>query len=113
MIYVAQCKICVGERRTGSNVFSDDTYFGQTVTEFRTRLNGHRSKFVIDEKCSYQQSALSQHCFDKHPDNMILSVFNVGIVKTCRASFLDREENRFVTKFRTALWGLNRMKISR
>ena len=32
-------------------------------------------------------------------------------IKTCKAIDLDREENRFVNKFRTDIFGLNRMKI--
>ena len=44
-------------------------------------------------------------------NNIELSVFKIGFVKCCRAIDLDREENRFVTKFRTDIFGLNRMKV--
>ena len=75
------------------------------------RFNGHRGKFLIDERETFSQSALSQHCYDVHPDNMNLNVFKLGFVKTCSAQDLNREENRFISKFRTNIWGLNRMNV--
>ena len=90
-----------------------DAYFGQTLSEAHVRFNSHRSKFVIDEKKHYEQSALSQHCFDTHPNQMDLSYFNLGIIKKCNPIDLDREESRFISKFRTHIWGLNRIKVVR
>ena len=46
-------------------------------------------------------------------DNMNLNNFNIGIVKVCKAMDLDREENRYISKFRTDIWGLNRIKVVR
>jgi hypothetical protein len=40
IIYVAQCQLCSQEDGR------EDKYFGQTLTPFHTRLNGHRNKFV-------------------------------------------------------------------
>ena len=94
-----------------SNVYYEDTYFGQTVSEAHIRFNGHRDKFKIDEGLTYSKSALSQHRFNEHPNQMSLSLFKLGLVKGCRAIDLDREENRFVSKFRTELFGLNRIKV--
>ena len=42
---------------------------------------------------------------------MNLENFNIGIVKVCNAENLDREEDRFINKFRTNIWGLNRMRV--
>ena len=101
-IYVATCKLCD----------SSNSYFGQTVTAANTRFNGHRSHFKLDSNKSYEGSALSQHCFDFHTeDEMNLENFNIGIVKVCNAENLDREEDRFINKFRTNIWGLNRMRV--
>ena len=51
------------------------------------------------------------HCFNKHREDFDLKVFNVGIVKKTQPTALDREEARFCVKFKTNVWGLNRMEI--
>ena len=107
VIYLAQCSVCVERAR------SESTYFGQTSTEVRTRFNGHRSSFKIDNINSYTKSALSQHSFDYHPDKFGLEFFKVGFVKQCRAENLDREEHRLISLFRTNIFGINRMKVIR
>ena len=112
-IYISQCQICDQYKQSNNLIYHEDSYFGQTVTAVNCRFNGHRSKFVLDDQCSYEKSALSQHCFDHHPDNMQLSNFKIGIVKSVNPIELDREENRFITKFRTDIWGLNRMNVIR
>ena len=113
IIYVAQCKICALFKQDNVLAFYEDSYFGQTVTEAHTRFNGHRNKFVINDERTYEKSALSQHCYNCHMDNMNLNNFNIGIVKVCKAMDLDREENRYISKFRTDIWGLNRIKVVR
>ena len=62
VIYIAQCTIC----SKGGQKFKDDTYFGQTMTAMNTRMNGHRSHFVIDNRLLFEKSALSMHCFLIH-----------------------------------------------
>ena len=37
----------------------------------------------------------------------------LGIVKKVRPTALDREENKLITKYRTNLWGLNRIVVAR
>ena len=96
-IYVATCKIC------------NLSYFGQTVTEAHIRFNGHRRDFT--DISLYDKSALSQHCSEDHPDSISLDNFKIGIVKVCIPECLDREEDKFITKFRTNIWGLNRMRV--
>ena len=56
---------------------------------------------------------LSMHCYDVHRDTFSFDCFKFGIVKKTKPSLLDREEARFCTKFRTNVWGLNRMEIKR
>ena len=107
IIYVAQCQQCSAIEG------SEDTYFGQTLTPFHIRLNGHRNKFNIDDRALYEHSALSMHCYDVHRDTFSFDCFKFGIVKKTKPSLLDREEARFCTKFRTNVWGLNRMEIKR
>ena len=60
VISIAQCQIC--SREAGA----EDTYFGQALTPFHTRINGHRSNFCIDSRKLHEKSALSMHCFNKH-----------------------------------------------
>ena len=113
VIYVAQCQNCVQIKLSSGSIMFEDSYFGQTATETNTRFNGHRSKFKIDDEKTDEKSTLSQHCFDCHNDVMTLSIFKVGIVKKCKPCELDREENRFISKFRTDIWGLNRINVIR
>lgn len=107
IIYVAQCQLCNGIEG------SEDTYFGQTITPFHNRLNGHRSKFNIDHRALYEHSALSMHCYNAHRDTFSFDCFKFGIVKKTKPNLLDREEARFCAKFKTNVWGLNRMEIRR
>ena len=53
------------------------------------------------------------HCYIEHRDNFNFDIFKFGIVKKVQPSLLDREESRFCTKFKTNVWGLNRMEIKR
>ena len=106
IIYVAQCQIC-----HQSVTLKEDTYFGQTVTPFHIRTNGHRGKFVIDDNKLYQKSALSMHCFLVHKQNFSLDVFKLGIVKKVKPVDLDREESRYTIKYRTKTFGLNRIDV--
>ncbi len=78
---------------------------------FNCCLNGHRDKFIIDERKLYEKSALSMHCFIEHRDKFDLNLFKFGLVRKCKLADLDREESRFCTKFKTNVWGLNRMEI--
>ena len=110
VIYVAQCQLCdKGENPNCSN----DTYFGQTKQEFRSRLNGHRSCFKTDEeddKKVYNGSALSLHWNDKHKDNVErMEIFRLGIVKQIDANLLNAEEEKYCSFYKAESCGLNRM----
>lgn len=122
IIYIAQCQIC------SAIPGSEDTYFGQTTTPFRTRINNHRACFpkkddkdknrknahIVNKNKTimHEKSALSMHCFLKHTSEFDLKFFKLGIVKSVPLALnLDREESRFCVKYRTNVWGLNRMDI--
>ena len=124
VIYLAQCMVCQQKRAdlaaeldtTIDNVIVEDSYVGQTVSEARTRMNGHRSAFKCNsdgDYKDYQKSALSQHCFEQHSGHMSLTAFRLGLIRSCNAAQLDREENRFISKLRTEVIGLNRIKVVR
>ena len=103
IIYVAQCTICK----------DNGTYFGQTVNAFHIRMNGHRSHFKIDSSLTFEKSALSMHTFLCHKDNFDMKIFKLGIVKKVSPNYLDREEDFFISRFRTNIFGLNRIVVSR
>lgn len=109
VIYIAQCDLC----NKLVQVLKEDTYFGQTVTAMNTRMNGHRNKFVIDNRLLFEQSALSMHCYLVHKENFSMEYFKLGLVNKVRPIELDREESRFINKFRTNIWGLNRIVVTR
>ena len=109
LIYIAQCQICCQKPGT----FKEDSYFGQTVTPMHVRMNGHRNKFVIDNNLKFEGSALSMHCFLEHKEQFSMQFFKLGIVRKVRPIELDRLEDAFIQKFRTKIWGLNRIVVTR
>ena len=109
ILYIAQCQIC----KAPNKLYNEDTYFGQTVSAMHIRMNGHRSKFVIDKNLLFEQSALSYHCFLAHKSQCSMTYFKLGIVKKVRPLNLDREESILINKYRTNVWGLNRICVVR
>ena len=77
------------------------------------RMNGHRNKFLIDDRLAFEKSALLMHCFLEHKNQFSMECFKFGIVKKVRPIDLDREEDKFIQKYRTKLWGLNIVFVSR
>ena len=106
VIYLAQCRIC----SAGEGTRKEDSYIGQTLQPVHRRMNGHRNKFNVED---HRKSALSSHCFDKHPDSFSLNNFILGVVKRVKAADLDRAENRLIDVYRTKLFGLNRISVVR
>ena len=80
---------------------------------FHVRINCHRSKFVIDKRLIFEQSALSYHSFLAPKDNFSMNNFKLVIVKEVNPLNLDREEQRFINTFKTNIFGLNRMEVVR
>ena len=106
IIYIAQCQLCANDPMA----IKGDTYFGQTVSPLHIRVNGHRSKFTHEH---FEKSALSIHCMEFHYDFFDIEVFKFGVVKQVKPIELDREEERFIDKFKTNIFGLNRIKVVR
>ena len=123
MVYLAQCTVCKTKQGRlakesdidPDDIYIEDSYIGITVSEVRNRMSGHRSSFKVDKdgRTTHAKSALAQHFFEEHPDQMELSVFKVGFVTTCKATYLDREETRLINKLRTKVMELNRIKVIR
>ena len=109
VIYFARCEICYNV----SNTCNDIDYIGQTFTPFHIRMNGHRDKFKINSSLAFEKSALSMHCYLKHRSDFNMNIFKLGIIKKCRPRDLDREEDKLVDKYRTKIWGLNRIVVVR
>ena len=76
-------------------------------------MNGHRDKFKINSSLAFEKSALSMHCYLKHRSDFNMNIFKLGIIKKCRPRDLDREEDKLVDKYRTKIWGLNRIVVVR
>ena len=106
IIYIAQCQLCAHDQKGTKG----DTYFGQTVSPLHIRVNGHRSKFNPE---LFEKSALSIHCRESHYDLFDIDIFKFGVVKQVKPTELDREEERFIDKFKTNIFGLNRIKVVR
>ena len=95
------------------NKLKEDSYFGQTVTPMHIRMNGHRNKFKIDSLLTFEKSALSMHCFLEHKTEFNMKLFKLGLVKKVRPVDLDREESKLINRYRTNIWGLNRIVVVR
>ena len=103
VLYLFKCDLCPE---------NNNVYIGQTLQELHSRVNGHRSKFQPDESV-YKQSALSYHCQLEHPDNFEINVFRVGLISKVAPKNLNRSEDRLIHKFRTHIFGLNRIEVIR
>ena len=66
---------------------------------------------IRENSRSTENQLLPNTVMNKHPENMSLNNFKLGLIRGCSATQLDREENRFITKLRTEVIGLNRMKV--
>ena len=87
VIYVAICKLC------------RDFYFGKTMSQDYTRMNGHRDKFQPDR---YDKSALAMHIYTDHPDSVGetpfegLGNYEVILVETSSPEELRRREDYYI-----------------
>ena len=102
-VYLAICRHCSDRK---------EFYFGQTTTALHTRFNGHRACFKLDN-FKYNDSALSDHVYNKHLDNFQdkLKNFDIGIVKMCSADSLSRLEDFYIYSSKADLVSLNRYKV--
>ena len=107
-IYMAQCNLCSSLRTEGISL--EDTYFGQTTQKFHKRINGHRACFNAED---YKKSALSLHAMENHPDHFDINIYKMAVLREVNPRCLNREEFRYIEKFRTNSFGLNRCKVER
>ena len=106
----AQCKLCNLIKEEGYEIVVEDTYFGQTMQNFHKRVNGHRACFKVEER---NKSALSIHAYEHHSDSFTIDNYKFAILKECNPRGLNREEFRYIEKYRTNCLGLNRCKVER
>ena len=99
VVYLWQCNLCT----------PTEAYFGRTTQECRDRSSGHRSCFNDESK--WEKSALSMHAREKHRNDFSLENFSVAVVKKVSPQNLRREEFRFIEKYKTIPFGLNRYKV--
>ena len=99
VVYFWQCNLCT----------PTEAYFGRTTQECRDRSSGHRSCFNDESK--WEKSALSMHAREKHRNDFSLENFSVAVVKKVSPQNLRREEFRFIEKYKTIPFGLNRYKV--
>ena len=99
IIYYCECIHCA------------DYYFGKSSNPLHIRMNGHRSCFKFENN-NYEDSALSQHIYDKHVENFDdkLDNFKVGIVKQTSTSNLNRAEDFYIWSTQANVFHLNRYK---
>lgn len=96
-IYMWTCLLCGNK----------ETYFGRTVQKVHERTNSHRSCFT-EEK--WEKSALSMHANEVHQCNFSLKNFTISVVKKVSPQQIRREEYKFIDKYKTYSFGLNRYK---
>ena len=100
VIYLAQCTICDPVQDNGDS----NCYAGQTIQPLHKRVNGHRSRFDVNENLQiWEKSALSKHAYESHQDNFGIRNF--------KRMALNRLEAKTINELRLGVLGLNRMKI--
>ena len=73
-------------------------------------IGNNRAKFSEEE---HQGSALAQHCWEAHREHFSLDIFKLGLIKSVSPLSLDRHESKLIDRFRTKLFGLNRINVVR
>ena len=97
VIYMWICRLCGAK----------ETYFGRTIQEIHDRTSGHMGCFSGDK---WEKSALSMHAKEAHQMNFSLDSFSISVVKKVSPQQIRREEFKFIDKYRTNTYGLNRYK---
>ena len=116
LVYAASCKLCD----------FNNVYTGKSVTELRTRINGHRSKFnnilkaykrnpnlVLDLEETDDESILGAHIFSVHNIVNIKQfddTYNFDILHKCAPSNLRKNEQSLIGRMGTRKpFGLNQI----
>ena len=98
VIYLWTCKLC-GLK---------EAYFGRTIQKCHLRTNGHRGCF--DEE-RWEKSALSMHAREVHQTQFSLDIFEIAVVDKVSPQQLRRTEFKYIDKYRTLSFGLNRYQV--
>ena len=98
VIYLWQCKLCR----------KDDSYFGRTVQKSHKRTNTHRGCFRDPTK--WEDSALSLHARKVHGENFDLKNFKISLVKKVSPQRIRRDEFKYIDKYQTRIFGMNRYR---
>ena len=98
VIYLWQCKLCS----------KDNSYFGRTIQKVHKRTNTHRGCF--NDPSKWEDSALSVHARKIHGDVFDLKNFKITLVKKCSPQRIRRDEFKYIDKYRTKTFGINRYK---
>ena len=98
VIYLWQCILCEEE----------DSYFGRTVQKSHKRSNTHRGCFR--NPINWEDSALSLHASKVHGENVNLNNFRISLVKQCSPQRIRREEFKYIDRYKTRTFGINRYK---
>ena len=85
-----------------------EAYFGCTIQECNGRTSIHHSCFSVSKS---EKSALLMHAKDMHQYQFSLNNFSVALVNKVSPKQLRREEFRFIDKYRTIPFGMNRYKV--
>ena len=85
-----------------------EAYFGRTIQECNDRTSSHQSCF---SESKWEKSALSMHAKDMHQNLFSLNNFSVALAKKVSPQHLRRDEFRFIDKYRTIPFGMNRYKV--
>lgn len=116
IIYAATCKLCV----------KNNVYIGKTVTQLRTRVNGHRSKFyaivrnyqnnnhfVIDPDQMDDENILGAHLYSVHnitDEKLFNENYKFDILCKCVPDNLRKNEQLYIDKLSTRKpFGLNQI----
>ena len=98
VIYLWQCILCERE----------DSYFGRTVQKSHKRSNTHIGCF--GNSINWEDSALSLHASKVHGENVNLNNFRISLVKQCSPQRIRREEFKYIDRYKTRTFGINRYK---
>ena len=98
VIYLWQCKLCR----------KDDSYFGRTIQKAHKRTNTHRGCF--NDPSKWEDSALLLHARNAHGENFHLKNFEISLIKKCSPQRIRREEFKYIDKFKTQIFRINRYK---
>ena len=80
------------------------------MRKFHKSVSGYRSCFSGEDD---NKSVLSVHAMEHHSDSLSIDNYKFAILRACNPRSLNREEFKFIDKFRATCLGLNRCKVEK